>query len=102
MYLQVPPLLSAPGEEYALKHRLWQGCPTLLRTPKGRLYAGWYSGGAGEPAMDNYNLLVRSDDDGWHWSEPLAVFPSVSEKNFISIDIQLWLDPLNRMWVFIT
>lgn len=102
MSLQTPLMISSPDETYALKHRLWQGCPSLLRTPKGRLYAAWYSGGAGEPDKDNYNLIIRSDDDGWTWSEPLTVWPGESEKHYISIDIQLWLDPQNRMWVFIT
>ena len=93
---------SSPGEEFHLSRRLWQGCPTILRTPKGRLYAGWYSGGTGEPAPDNYNLLIRSDDEGWSWSSPVAVVPSDMKNEHISIDIQLWLDPLKRMWMFIT
>lgn len=90
-----------PGKEYQLSKRLWQGCPTILRTPAGRLYAGWYSGGTGEPSPENYNLLIRSGDDGWTWSEPVAVVPSCMEKDYIAIDIQLWLDPLDRMWMFI-
>ena len=32
---------TAPGEEYAERFRFWQGCPTILRTPGGRLFAGW-------------------------------------------------------------
>ena len=91
-----------PGAGYGLENRLWQGGPTILRTRGGRLFAGWYSGGAGEPDPENYNLLVRSDDDGWTWSKPLLVVPSEMEKNFIAIDIQLWLDPAGRMWMFIT
>ena len=35
----------APGEAYQLKYRFWQGCPSILRTPGGRLFAAWYSGG---------------------------------------------------------
>ena len=92
---------TTPGEEFQLSRRLWQGCPTILRTPKGRLYAGWYSGGTGEPAPDNYNLLIRSDDDGWSWSSPVAVVPSDMSREYIAIDIQLWLDPFKRMWMFI-
>jgi len=92
----------SPGERYGLSHRLWQGCPTIVRTPKGRLFAGWYSGGAGEPDPENYNLLVRSDDDGWTWSGPELVVPSRMDRGYIAIDIQLWLDPRDRMWMFIT
>ena len=92
----------SPDERYGLSHRLWQGCPTIVRTPKGRLFAGWYSGGAGEPDPENYNLLIRSDDDGWTWSGPELVVPSRMDKGYIAIDIQLWLDPRGRMWMFIT
>ncbi|MBO5793391.1 MAG: exo-alpha-sialidase [Lentisphaeria bacterium] len=93
---------TSPGEEFQLSRRFWQGCPTILRTPKGRLYAGWYSGGTGEPAPDNYNLLIKSDDEGWSWSTPVAVVASDMKNEYIAIDIQLWLDPFNRMWMFIT
>lgn len=93
---------TSPGEKFQLAHRLWQGCPTILRTPKGRLYAGWYSGGTIEPAPGNYNLLIRSDDEGWTWSSPVAVVESDISQQYIAIDIQLWLDPLKRMWMFIT
>ncbi len=93
---------TSPGEEFQLSRRFWQGCPTILRTPKGRLYAGWYSGGTGEPAPDNYNLLIKSDDEGWNWSPPVAVVASDMKNEYIAIDIQLWLDPFNRMWMFIT
>ena len=93
---------TAPGEKFHLSRRLWQGCPTILRTPKGRLFAGWYSGGTGEPSPENYNLLIRSDDGGWTWSPPVAVVESDPCSDYIAIDIQLWLDPLQRMWLFIT
>lgn len=91
-----------PGPEFDTKFRFWQGCPTILRTKGGRLYAGWYSGGVGEPDLGNYNLLIRSDDDGWTWSKPIVTVSSEPENGFIAIDIQLWLDPLDRMWMFIT
>jgi hypothetical protein len=93
---------TSPGKEFSLSRRLWQGCPTILRTSKGRLYAGWYSGGTGEPAPENYNLLIKSDDDGWSWSAPVTVVASDMTRDYIAIDIQLWLDPFKRMWMFIT
>ena len=93
---------TSPGEKFKLEKRLWQGCPTILRTPRGRLYAGWYSGGTGEPDPKNYNLLIKSDDNGWSWSDPVAVVESDMTQNYIAIDIQLWLDPSDRMWMFIT
>ena len=95
-------IFPEPGEKYQLSSRYWQGCPTILRTPGGKLFAGWYSGGTKEPSPENYNLLISSSDNGWTWSKPLLVVPSEAENNFISIDIQLWLDPNGRMWMFIT
>ena len=91
-----------PGEEYQVGKRFWQGCPTIQRTLRGTLFAGWYSGGFGEPSLSNYNLLVRSRDGGLSWSDPLLVIESLREEATIAIDIQLWMDPLNRMWLFWT
>ena len=90
----------APGEAYGEQFRFWQGCPTILRTPHGRLFAGWYSGGLGEPSLENYNLLVRSEDNGMTWSVPELVISGRPEENYSAIDIQLWLDPAGRMWLF--
>ncbi|MBQ7207679.1 MAG: exo-alpha-sialidase [Lentisphaeria bacterium] len=91
---------TAPGEAYFERFRFWQGCPTILRTPGGRLFAGWYSGGVGEPDPENYNLLVRSEDGGMTWRSPELVISGRPEENYIAIDIQLWLDPRGRMWLF--
>ena len=60
--------------------RQFQGCPTIAATRGGRLYVGWYSGGVREPHIDNFNLLVYSDDYGKSWSEPLLVIPSSRER----------------------
>lgn len=88
-----------PGKYHQEKYRLWQGCPTILCTPKGRLFAGWYSGGTKEPSKSCFNLLFKSDDGGLHWSDPLLVVESLKEDNILCIDIQLWLDPRGRMWL---
>lgn len=110
MYAQglYPPALEPaeidfhPGAAYAESERLWQGCPTLARTEKGRLWAGWYSGGIREPDEENYNLLVYSDDNGSTWSEPVLVIKSIPERKLRAMDIQLWIDPNRQMWVFWT
>ena len=90
----------APNANYAETRRFWQGCPTVACTPKGRLFAGWYSGGSCEPAPEQYNVLVSSDDSGKSWSTPLLVVDSSPEQFARSIDIQLWLDPQGRLWLF--
>ena len=80
--------------------RQFQGCPTLATTPGGRIYLGWYSGGWKEPHMDNYNLLMYSDDRGASWQGPLIVIPSSRERFVHALDIQLWTDPKGRLHVF--
>ena len=80
--------------------RQFQGCPTIAATRGGRLYVGWYSGGVREPHIDNFNLLVYSDDRGKSWSEPLLVIPSSRERLVHALDIQLWLSPDGRLYVY--
>lgn len=88
--------------KYAESTRMFQGCPTIAVTNGGRIYLGWYAGGIKEPHMNNYNLLVYSDDIGATWSNPLLVIPSSYEMNIHSLDIQLFIDPkgaLHVCWV---
>ena len=69
---EMPQYISLnPGEEVLEKNRAWQGCPTIGRTKGGRLFAGWYTGGMFEPCIDNYNVLIQSDDNGETWSAPI-------------------------------
>lgn len=100
--LEACPVLFHPTDRKYVDEsvRLFQGCPTIAATRGGRLYAGWYSGGTKEPHMDNFNLLIRSDDLGKTWSKPLLVIPSDKERCIHSLDIQLWTDPDGRLWVF--
>lgn len=96
-------ILYRPNElRFEESIRNFQGCPTLATTSKGRIYLGWYSGGTREPHMENYNVLIYSDDFGKSWSKPLLIIES-SKKNFIhALDIQLWTDPkghLHVVWV---
>ena len=85
---------------YAESIRKFQGCPTIAATRKGRIYLGWYSGGTREPHMENYNLLIYSDDEGKTWSKPLLIIPSCKENLVHALDIQLWTDPKGRLHVF--
>lgn len=85
---------------YAESIRQFQGCPTLAITKGGRIYLGWYAGGTREPHMENYNLVIYSDDQGKTWSDPLFVIPSSKERRVHSLDIQLWTAPDGRLFVF--
>ena len=87
-------------ERFEERIRRFQGCPTIAISRGGRVFAGWYSGGFQEPHMENYNLLVYSDDRGKTWSKPLLVIES-SKPNFIhALDIQLWTDKDGALHVF--
>ena len=95
------PLLYRPKDEkYAESIRNFQGCPTIAITRGGRIYLGWYSGGVREPDLENYNLLVYSDDQGKTFSDPLLVIPSEKERGVHALDIQLWTAPSGALYVF--
>lgn len=95
--LLAPLLNTAPGTEYGDEARKWQGIPALERARNGRLFVAFYSGGTDE-GPDNYVLLVKSDDDGKNWSEPILVIdPPGMVRAF---DPCMWMDPIGRLWLF--
>lgn len=103
MNVDMPQYISLnPGEEVLERNRAWQGCPTIARTKGGRLFAGWYTGGLLEPCIDNYNVLIQSDDNGETWSAPIMAVYSDFDAMHRNIDIQLWVDDKNRLWVMWT
>ena len=57
-------LYKPESSKYFESIRIFQGCPTIAVTKGGRIYLGWYAGGLREPHMNNYNLLIYSDDKG--------------------------------------
>ena len=93
-------IITQPGPQYSAAYRQWQGCPSICRTPKGRFFGGWCSGGSREPSYWNYNILARSDDGGINWQDPVLVIATVPATRKQLLDIELWLDPLQRLWCF--
>lgn len=89
---------SATLARYTAVHRLWQGIPSVACTKNGRIYTAFYSGGDGEPRRGNDCLLIKSDDRGEHWSEPVAV--AFEGENARAYDPALWVDPRGRLWFF--
>ncbi|MBR4749159.1 MAG: exo-alpha-sialidase [Abditibacteriota bacterium] len=85
---------------FAESIRRFQGVPTIAVSPGGRIFLGWYAGGTTEPHIDNYNLLVCSDDGGRTWSRPLMVIPSDRERMIHAYEIQLWTDPRGRLRLY--
>ena len=93
-------LVYPKDERFEESIRQFQGCPTIAVTPKGRIFLGWYSGGTKEPHIENYNLLVISDDGGKSWSKPVLVIPSSMEELVHALDIQLWMAPSGELHVY--
>ena len=95
------PLLYRPKDPaYGEDIRNFQGCPTIATTRGGRIYLAWYSGGTREPHIENYNLVIYSDDGGASWSDPLLVIPSSKELWIHALDIQLFTDPDGHLHVY--
>ena len=86
------------AERFQLENRLYQGCPTIACTKGGKIYAGWYSGGSKEPSLLNYNLLTVSGDGGKNWRE-LFVLEGCPDQKIQALDIEIFIDPLARLWV---
>ena len=95
----VPPeLVTQPGAEFSHAARKWQGIPSIEVSPRGRLWATWYGGPAGEGEPGNYQVLVTSGDDGRTWSDPVAVFKPEPVDKARTGDGHLWTDPQGRLW----
>ncbi len=89
-------VISVSAEKPADLLRTWQGIPGLERTPKGRLFVSWYSGGTKEPAPENTVYLSYSNDNGKRFSAPVPMAgPRGGDRTF---DPTLWLDPQRRLW----
>ncbi|MFQ5885361.1 MAG: sialidase family protein, partial [Thermoplasmata archaeon] len=95
--LHPAPLNLSPGPEYAPWARIYQGMPSIELAVRGALWVTWTGGGATEGPF-NYVILVRSEDQGETWSEPLLVIDPPG--NVSAKDPVLWRDPVNRIWLF--
>ena len=98
-----PPWLDLkPGPVYWPRTRMWQGIPSIERAPGGRLWATWYTGGIAEGKGHNHQLIVTSNDDGYTWSKPVAVYdPGRQLLGGDGGDPHVWLDPNGKLWWFV-
>lgn len=88
-----PYLVRNPGPEFGDDRRMFQGIPSVVVTPCGRIWATWYGGGVGE-GPENYVMLTSSRDGGRTWSDlEMVIAPP-----FRASEPALWLDPDGRMW----
>ena len=91
-----------PDESLGEENRAWQGCPSVAVTRGGRLFAAWFTGGMFEPCINNYDVLVMSDDGGESWTSPILTVGSDRERLERNIDIQLWVTEEDYLWVMWT
>lgn len=82
-------------KKYTAENRIWQGISSIEVTKKGRIFVTFYSGYIKEH-FGNYVLLIKSDDDGKTFSDPIAV--AYKDENHRCYDPVLWIDPLGRLW----
>jgi len=93
-----PYINFSPDAKFSEENRAWQGCPSVAITKKGRLFSAWLTGGEFEPCICNYNVLVKSDDNGKSWSAPILTVGADEENRLRKIDIELWTDKDNSLW----
>lgn len=92
------PCLQAAGPvSIDLDSRVWQGIPGLERTPQGRVFVSWFTGGPKEPAPENTVVLSFSDDGGRTFTAPIAMALPTADGTRC-FDPTLWIDPQGRLW----
>jgi len=72
----------------------WINASGIERTPGGRLYSTYITGGTTEE-IGNYSVLLKSDDDGDTW-QPLAI--AYMRNNARCFEPVLWIDPAGKLW----
>ena len=82
---------------YCLQTREWQGIPGVAVTKGGRIFVCFYSGAKTED-LGNYCALIKSDDGGQTWSEPIAVAYFGEQSR--AYDPCVWIDPNGKLWFY--
>lgn len=97
----VPPRINTrPGEAYADDNRDFNMIIGADRTPGGRIWTAWVSGGDSDEA---YFVLATSDDEGETWSGPRVVIDPKNHSAGLrrrTLVGNLWTDPAGRLWLF--
>lgn len=94
-------VLFEPGDKkYLAENRHWQGIPGIEVTRNGTMYACYYSGAHTEES-GNFVLLARSMDGGRCWRDRTVVIDHEDPVMRVHTPC-VWLDPLERLWLFWT
>lgn len=59
-------------EDFISGHENWNGIPSVIKAGN-NLFVAWYTGGLGEPDLDNYIKIAVSNDDGKTWKLPFMI-----------------------------
>jgi predicted neuraminidase len=94
--LSLAPLTVFSATPLSSPQRTWQGIPGVERTPKGRLFVSWFSGGPREPAPENTVYLSYSDDQGTTFVTPEPMAGPIGTSR--AFDPTLWRDPNGKLW----
>ncbi|MCL2744925.1 MAG: glycoside hydrolase [Planctomycetaceae bacterium] len=98
--LQTPVLNTSPDAEYWDENRDYNMTIGMERSPGGRLWSAWVSGGDSDKG---YFVIASSDDEGKTWSKPRLVIDPLDAPNGLKRRIlvgNLWTDPLGNLWLF--
>ncbi|HUW16324.1 MAG TPA: sialidase family protein, partial [Actinomycetes bacterium] len=98
--LKPPVVNTSPGAEYSDEARDVNMVLGMDRTPGGRIWAGWISGGDSELG---YFVAATSDDNGESWSRPRLVIDPADAPTGLprrSLVGNFWTDPNGRLWLF--
>lgn len=99
--LEPPRVNLEPGPQYADENR--RNCNMVIgadRTPGGRIWACWVSGGDNDRG---YFVVATSDDNGETWSGPRMVIDPSDHPSGLrrrALVGNLWTDPKGRLWLF--
>lgn len=94
----VPKVDTHPGARYADENRCFGIASSIARTPGGRLWCGFSSGGAGE-GHENYGIVVISDDDGLTWSPPIMALDTDGDGPIRTDHVTFWAAPDGVLWL---
>ena len=91
-------IVNPVGDFYDINLQNWLGCPTIEYTVGGRIWAGWFTGGARELGTGNYAIIYYSDDDCQSWHHAVAV---VHPDTAVQVTKpELWIAPNGDLWLF--
>ncbi|MDR2117120.1 MAG: glycoside hydrolase [Planctomycetaceae bacterium] len=100
MSMETPTLITSPDTKYSDAVRDYNMTIGIERSPGGRFWAAWVSGGDSDKG---FFVIASSDDEGKTWSKPRLVIDPTEAPNGLLRRIlvgNLWTDPTGKLWLF--